>query len=149
MLCDMFCIFWYWNMVESVLSEKVIPKNKNWRLGFTVKIVVPFLQNWKQLITFLSDNIVREKHELCLSVNEDEHLFSLFDQRICWYWWNQVPCFLCIKFLLNQSTNHHCDLLFSRTYCIFVYVTLLILGCQVSVCDYEKTFFGIRDPSLR
>jgi hypothetical protein len=149
MLCDMLSIFWYRNMVESVFSEKVIPKNENWRLCLTVEIVIPFFQHWKQLIALLSDNIIREKYEFSLSVNEDEHLFSLLDQRICGNWWNQVPCFLCIEFLFTQSTNGHCDLLFCRTHCFLVDVTLLILGCQVSVCNYEKSFFGIWDPSLR
>ena len=112
-------------MIEGVLSEEVVPQNEDRGSSLTREVVVPFLQGSNELIALLADTFFREEQKLSLSVDVDQHLFSLLDQRISVLTEDKVKQRLLGKFGVacrDPSSSFYQKLFFSGIMCLTFYV---------------------------
>jgi len=70
------------NIVESIVSEEIIPKYECRSNSWIFQVCVPFFKQCDDLIALFSEILFREEEELSFPINVDQSVSSLLDKRI-------------------------------------------------------------------
>ena len=71
-----------WDIVKSIISEEVVPKDECRSDCRASKVSVPFFEQGYYLIALFSDIFFREEKELSLAVNEYQGVSPLPDKGV-------------------------------------------------------------------
>lgn len=100
------------------------------------------------MIAFFSDWLFREEEELCLAIDVDQQILAFLDEWVRRDFSDELQQgFLGeLATCCEPSPSLDEELLLCWVVDLTLYVRLLIVGSEMSVCDYDEVPFGVRYP---